>query len=84
MKYTILLASLLLSGCGMEVKVDPVKVDPITVTHKFTFDLDQVFNYCGIQCNSPGLTPDQVQACTSSCASNFVHFFSQGIPTSAP
>lgn len=66
MRYLSLLA--LLTGCGVTVHSDPVQVNPITVNHVVTVNLDSVTNYCTASCVS---NQDPIH-CSQNCYDTFL------------
>lgn len=77
MKYFILL---ILSGCGVTLHSDPIKVDPIIITA--TVNLSQVENYCNESC-----VGSAVANCATNCYTNFINAYAAGTaatPTPTP
>ena len=80
MKYLTLLV-LLLSGCGVTVHSDPVKVNPIEVVVTTAINYSEAKNYCSNQCGGN-------QACTTSCYDQFLAVLAassvEPVPTPIP
>lgn len=52
MKYLITISILMLSACGITLHSDAIKVDPITLTVKYTIDTSQITSFCTLECNN--------------------------------
>jgi hypothetical protein len=73
MRALLTLFLLSLTACGIHVSSDPVKVDPIQVTHTVTIDYDSIVNYCRQQCNGRS----DFDTCTMQCYDNMIDFLNQ-------
>lgn len=67
-----LLILLLLTSCGVNVHVDPIKADPVQVNHTITIDYNLVSTYCQSKCNGLSNDPAVTQKCTDDCFHNFL------------
>lgn len=78
---------IILSGCGVNVSSDPIKVDPIQVNHAVTFDPRLVRAYFQGVCElDPDNTTTQlVTECVDRNYTNFSNafYFSTNIPGSS-
>jgi hypothetical protein len=69
MRYLMLFS---LASCGIQVKVDPVKVQPVTVNHVIDINLEKVTAFCRADCIG-ALDPIK---CTAECYDKFLNIFS--------
>lgn len=75
MRYLLFL---ILTACGMDVKVKYDTPPPITVNHNINFNFDQVKSYCEQSCKVDNFNEDDVNTCTNKCFLNFMELFSKG------
>ena len=74
MKY--LMSLILLSGCGVTVHSDPIKINPIVVQGSLSINFAQVMSYCVTDCtkktpNDPG----EISKCSTDCYNQFFQIF---------
>ncbi len=77
MKYVSIL--FLLTGCGMQVSVDPVKSDPVRVIHSVDINFDSVFAYCENKCTASSTDPSQIRPCADECYATFLETLAQAV-----
>lgn len=79
MKYLILL-TLILSGCGGHYTVDidpkqPIRVEPIKVSHELTLDTAKLEYYYRLDCQTKFTTQEDINACVKERILDFVNAF---------
>lgn len=81
MKYLTFLL-LLVSGCGVTIHEDPIKVNPIAVavTHSFDINFNAVTDYCAKSCSNDA----DPTTCTNACYTNFVSILASAIANAVP
>lgn len=75
MKQSIILIScLLITGCGLTLHSDPVKVNPIVVTHNINLNTSVLYSYFYAVCEADNVngTPEEVKLCTDTKYNDFL------------
>jgi len=84
MKYLLILL-LFLCGCGKiehDVKVDPIKVDPVTITHVITLDTALLYSAYQQECMQAAVDPTDMVAinkCADTKLNDFIAKFTKSI-----
>jgi len=60
-----------MTSCGIQVKVDPVKVQPVTVNHVIDINLERVTSFCQADC----INDSEPVICTAVCYDKFLNIF---------
>ena len=75
---------LLLTGCGINVHVDPIESKPVQVIHTLNINFDSISNYCKQKCTLQSTDAPTIESCTSTCYANFLDLLVHGTQNLAP
>lgn len=71
MKYLLVLMLVLVSGCGVTVHSDPIKVDPVTMNHNVTINSIQLAQFYEAYCESQYGSQSEIDDCVTAQLANF-------------
>lgn len=80
-KHTVLLLLIFatsFAGCGVKIKSDPIRVDPIRVEHRIILDTAELYKLFQADCKAAAVDPldtAEINACADTKLNDFIEKF---------